>query len=100
MTDTHKQDDGLFAMVRASFKGPMRFWVMYVWFILTVLTVPLVWAIYRLIIANTMEERVLFGIWAILGVMMAMGLKIWYWMEMSRVSLIKRIEHLEGLLKK
>jgi len=82
-------DDGLPDIAVAKFKSNIRRWM---WAMVTGL---LLWASYNFYVATTVDERLFWGVWFIIGVMVLITLKQWRWMEINRSSMMREIKRFE-----
>lgn len=89
------REGGLPDMVAAAFKGSLRRWVWLMGFVTLVFTGLLVWTGYEFYMATTVDDRVFWGVWFIVNLVVQSSLKKWSWMEMNRASTMREIKRLE-----
>ena len=89
------QDDGLFAMLGGIFKGSMRGWVVVVNLFVLGFTGLFVWCGYQAWIAQTVDDRLFWGIGFIAALQVQIALKMWLFMEMGRNSTIREVKRVE-----
>lgn len=87
--------DGLPDLVSAALTGSMRRWVWVVGFVTLIVTGLFIWAGVNFYQAETLDDRVFWGVWFILGVLAQVTLKQWQWMEMNRSHMMREIKRLE-----
>jgi len=88
-------EGGLPDMVSAAMKGTMRRWVWFAGIVTLIVTGLFIWAGYNFYHAATMDDRLFWGVWFIVGVVGQVTLKQWQWMEMNRSSMMREIKRLE-----
>ncbi len=88
-------DDGLFSRFSAIFSGSMRNWNIYGFVLSFVIAGLMFWFGYQFFISTTVENMLFWGFLALAAVVMTMGIKIWFWMELSRISTIREIKRVE-----
>ncbi|MEX0297832.1 MAG: DUF6768 family protein [Kordiimonas sp.] len=89
------REGGLPDMVSAAFKGSMRRWVWLMSVVTLVFTALLVWCGYEFYIAQSVDDRVFWGVWFIVTAIVQTSLKKWSWMEMNRSSTMREVKRLE-----
>ena len=86
---------GLFEMMLGSFKGRMRFWMIYTMVVIFALTICLFFCIWKAYSATDTDTRILW----LIGVMMfgsGVGmLKMWWFMQMDKHNILREIKRVE-----
>ncbi len=92
--------EGLFKQLGATFSGSMKF-IMVFGFILTfVMFGAAIWGIYQVSQAETVKEMFLwFGLF-IFGTMGVSMLKMWFWLRMNHLVVLKELKRIELRLVK
>lgn len=90
-----KQEHGLFGMLADTYKGSLRGWMILITAITIALTVLMFYSGYQFFTATSLDDRVLWGISFVIVLFAQAMMKLWTWMEMNRVSLLRSIKHLE-----
>ncbi|MBD1584231.1 DUF6768 family protein [Pseudoalteromonas sp. S16_S37] len=88
-------DKGLFNRLTDIYQGSMRIWVIVSSIAALIITVGFVYAGYQFCIATTVTLQVFWGVWFIVGLMSQIAIKLWLFMEMNRVALLKEIKRSE-----
>ncbi|TQV88310.1 DUF6768 family protein [Aliikangiella coralliicola] len=89
------EDQGLFDMLFASFKGGMRRWLIIVNILTIVASIFMVWCGYEFFVATEIQEQVFWGVCVLILLNMQIGLKQWLWMEVNRNSVMREIKRVE-----
>ena len=67
---------------------------------IAVMTVALIWCGYQFFMAESVDQRVFWGVWFVITINAQGMLKLWSWMEMNRNSVIREIKRLEIAVSK
>lgn len=86
---------GLPDLVSAALTGSMRRWVWAVGFATLIVSGLFIWAGVNFYQAETLDDRLFWAVWFILGVLAQVTLKQWQWMEMNRSHMMREIKRLE-----
>ncbi len=86
---------GMFSLVMRSYQGGMGVWMWLVTGLIFAITGLMVWTGYRFINAPVVDERVYWGVWFTMLLLLQLGLKLWTWMEVHRNSVLREIKRLE-----
>ena len=89
------EEKGIFHMLAASFKGGNRFWVGLVYAVGFIVALAMVWCGYRFWIAETLQQQVFWGVSLLAAIQVQISLKMWGFMEMNRISLMREIKRIE-----
>ena len=89
------KEGGMPDMVSAMFKGSMRRWIWVLGFFSLVFFSLTIWSGYHFYLAKTIDDRVFWGVWMIMGAGAVTANKSWSWMEMNRASMMREIKRLE-----
>jgi Family of unknown function (DUF6768) len=95
-----EQDTGLFEQMGMTFSGPLRYWTAFAFIISFLIFGLSMWAGYNMLQAESVKMVVLWGAlfgWASLGVAM---LKIWFWMRMNHLNVLRELKRIELRLVK
>ncbi len=88
-------EPGLRELVAETFRGKLRFFTWMTWAITLVFFVLQVWSAVLFFQSDNVESKLL---WATAFLFFAMGvgmLKVWNWMQMDKVSVLREIKRLE-----
>ncbi len=89
-------ETGLFGMLHRVFTGTLRRWAAYGMLLTLVLFGLTVWCIVRFTGAADVDERLLWGLGALMGFHAVSMLKLWFFMEMNRNSVLREIKRVEA----
>ena len=95
-----EDDVGMFQQMGMTFSGPLRYWTAFAFIISFLIFALSMWAGYNMLQADSVKMVVLWGAlfgWASLGVAM---LKIWFWMRMNHLSILRELKRIELRLVK
>ncbi len=95
-----QDDPGLFTMVGNAYQGGMKWWMVLVSIFAFLFTILLVWTGYEFFTAETLEDQVFWGFICFASIFAQAMLKLWTFMEMNRVSVIRSVKHLEMEVEK
>lgn len=93
-------EQGLFDMLFATFKGSLRGWVIAVNVVILVATAAMFYSLYQFFTVSEVKDLVFWGICSGLAMQMQVALKMWIYDEMRRVSLMKELKRVELLIAK
>ena len=88
-------DQGMFEMAFGIFKSRLRGWIIVVNIFIIALTVAFIWCGYQFFMAETVDQRVFWGVWFILGLFAQAMSKLWLFMQMDRFSILREIKRQE-----
>ena len=86
---------GLPDMVGAAFKGRMRRWLWFAAPIVIAVSGLMLWCGYQFYMATTVDDRIFWGVWLLVTLIVQTSMKKWSWMEMNRASTMREIKRLE-----
>ncbi|NCO18763.1 MAG: hypothetical protein GW900_01670 [Gammaproteobacteria bacterium] len=89
-------ETGLFGMLHRVFTGTLRRWAAYGMLLTLVLFGLTVWCIVRFTGAADVDGRLLWGLGALMGFHAVSMLKLWFFMEMNRNSVLREIKRVEA----
>ena len=95
-----EDDVGLFQQMGMTFSGPLRYWTAFAFVISFAIFILSLWAGYNMLQAESLKMVVLWGAlfgWASLGVGM---IKIWFWMRMNHLNVLRELKRIELRLVK
>ncbi len=78
-----------------SFRGKSRWLVILVYFAVIAFTVLMVLAVYRLIATDSTREMIIWATTFLFCCLATTMLKVWYWMELNRNTVLREIKRLE-----
>jgi len=90
-----QDNNGLFGMLFASWRGGMGRWVLLVNVFVLLATLLLFWAGYQFWIAPLVERQVFWGVIFLASAQVQISLKMWLFMEMNRMSTVREIKRVE-----
>lgn len=96
LDDVDPTEAGLFGMLHRVFTGTLRRWAAYGMLLTLVFFALTVWCIVRFTTASDVDERLLWGLGALIGFHAVSMLKMWFFMEMNRNSVLREIKRLEA----
>ena len=82
-------------LVAESFKGKYRFFVVMTWCFSFVFFVASVYCVYRVFVSEEFHEHFLWGMGFFFSSMAVSMLKLWNWMELNRLSVIREVKRVE-----
>ena len=89
------KEGGIPDLVSAALRGSMRRWVWIAGIVTLIVTGLFIWAGFNFYHAQTVDDRLFWGVWFILGVVAQVALKQWQWAEMNRSHLMREVKRLE-----
>lgn len=95
-----EQDSGLFQQLGMTFTGPLKYWTAFAFLLSFAIFAVSLWAGYNMLQAETVREVILWGAlfgWASLGVGLT---KIWFWMRMNHLNVLRELKRIELRLVK
>ncbi|PCJ50275.1 MAG: hypothetical protein COA74_03370 [Gammaproteobacteria bacterium] len=88
-------DQSLFDMVKGSFRGGMKRWMIAVNVVILPVSVVMVWTGYRFFTSDNLDGYTYWGVCLLLSAYAQIAMKQWVWMEMGRTSLMREIKRVE-----
>ncbi|MDT8437595.1 MAG: DUF6768 family protein [Wenzhouxiangellaceae bacterium] len=88
-------DGGLFGMLRRVFVGGLKRWAAYAMALTLVFLVLTVWCVWQVVTLDAASDRLLWGLGALFGFHAMSMLKLWFFMEMNRNSVLREIKRVE-----
>ncbi|SDE20531.1 MULTISPECIES: DUF6768 family protein [Kordiimonas] len=88
-------DDSMPAMIAMAYKGSMRRWMWLVSTVTILLGVVSVWLLIEFSGASGVEDKLIWGVWAILAVIVMLAFEMWAWMQVGRVAMKRDIQQLQ-----
>lgn len=98
--DLLSDDQGLLSLGMDAFKGGLRPWVILMTVIIFLVSAVMVWCGYRFYVADSVDDRVFWGVWLIVSVIAQVGMKQWTWMEARRVAMLREIKRVEVAIER
>ena len=88
-------DQSLIDMVKASYKGGLRRWMILINIVIIAVSAVMVWTGYRFFTSDNLDGYTFWGVCLLLSAYAQIAMKQWVWMEMGRTSLIREIKRVE-----
>ena len=82
-------------MMMAPFRTRLKFWTIFAFIQAFVFAMLGFWCGYEFFTAASIDDRLFWGVWTLLMALATAMLKIWFWMEMQRLSVIREIRRIE-----
>ena len=89
---------GMFGMMHRVFSGSLRRWAAYGMFLTLVFFALTVWCGYGFFTAESLDQRLLWALGVVLGFHAVSMLKLWFFMEMNRNSVLREVKRVEALV--
>ena len=89
------ENNGLFAMLFATWRGGMRYWVLMINVLTLSFTGLLFWSGYQFWIAQISNQQIFWGVVFLAVMQVQISLKMWLFMEMNRMSAVREIKRVE-----
>ncbi len=89
------EEPGMFTMIFDVFRGKMRFWNLYGMVLAFAATGFALWAGWNFFHTSDPRMMTLWGMGMGVGVFFAGMLKLWFWLEMSKYSVIREVKRVE-----
>lgn len=89
------ENNGLFGMLFATWRGGMRYWVMMMNIVALLFTILLFYCGYQFWIAHISTEQIFWGVVFLAVLQIQISLKMWLFMEMNRMSAVREIKRVE-----
>lgn len=81
--------------VAASFKGKQRGWVMLIWPMTFLMFAAGVFCVVRFFMTDDLGARMAWGLFAVYFIHAVAMLKMWYFMEMNKLNVLREVKRLE-----
>lgn len=88
-------DQGIVGLGMDAFKGGLRRWVVLIMVIILMVSAAMVWSGYQFYVAQSVDDRVFWGVWLVVSLIAQVGFKQWTWMEARRVATLREIKRVE-----
>jgi hypothetical protein len=89
------EEPGVFGMLKASFKGGMRFWFVFVYIFGFLAFLAFIWAGYQFWYAIDIKDAIFWGVLLVVVLQVQTSLKMWSFMEMNRISVMREVKRIE-----
>lgn len=86
---------GLFRMLRRVFTGGLRRWAAYGMFLTLIFFGLTVWCGVQAVTADTVDDRIVWLLGALFAFQATGMLKLWFFMEMNRNSVLREVKRVE-----
>lgn len=93
--DTAADEKSLFGMLFRVFTGGLRRWAVFAMALTLVFVGLTVWCGYEFFTAASVDGRVFWGVLAVVAFHAVTMLKLWFFMEMNRNSMIREVKRVE-----
>ena len=90
-----EENSSLFGMLFATWRGGMRYWVLLMNVVAFLFTVLLFYCGYQFWIAQISTQQIFWGVAFIAVLQVQISLKMWLFMEMNRMSMVREIKRVE-----
>jgi len=88
-------EQGMFELMGDTFRTKMRNWIILLWVEMLAITIGAFWTGYRFFTANDVRDMVLWGTITTILILAVWVIKIWYWMEINKNTVIREVKRLE-----
>ncbi len=88
-------EEGYYREVLASFRGEGSELRVFTWVGIMAFSAGLIYCVVKLLLATSVEEQVLFGVFAIMLNSAQIALKLWFNMRLNRRAVIREIRNLQ-----
>jgi hypothetical protein len=85
----------MFEMMFDSFKGRLRRWMCFVFVFLFVFAALMFYCLWRFVTAQSADDRVFWGVFFIMTGLAQAMMKMWWWMQMDKRSVLREIKRVE-----
>ncbi len=86
---------GMFEQLGATFSGPRRFWVGFAFVLTFAMFALAVFGLYQMFQAETVKLTILWSMAALFGMIGLAMLKMWFWMRMNHLVVLKQLKLIE-----
>ena len=90
-----EENSGLFGMLFATWRGGMRYWVILINVFTLLFTMLFIWCGYQFWISEIATQQIFWGIAFLAVLQVQISLKMWLFMEMNRMSMVREIKRVE-----
>ena len=87
--------ESLFGQLGATFAGPMKFWTGFAFVLSVVLFGLAVWSFVQMLAADDIREMLLWLAGVIFGVMAVSMIKVWFWLRMNHLAVLRELKRIE-----
>lgn len=95
-----ESDENLFKQMGKTFQGPLGGWTIYAFLMSLVLFGLAVWAIWNVFHADVIKAMILWSSLAIWSFFAVGLIKIWFWMRMNHLAVLRELKMIELRLVK
>jgi len=88
-------EQGMYAMIFGVFSGKMRFWSAFVMIITFVAFGVALWSGWNFLHTDDPHAMTLWGVGMGIAILFISMLKMWFWMEMSKNTVIREVKRVE-----
>lgn len=89
------EEQSIFQLIGESFQGKQRWLVCLVYFMTTVCSVFFFFCGYRFWTATSDLEQMRYGFFSLALLFAISAYKMWYWMELTRITLVREVKRVE-----
>lgn len=90
---------GLNDMVWDAYKSGPRRWLTFTGVAMCLLSVVLVYLLVKFVGADVAVDKVYWGVWSVLTLMVILGLELWSWMQVNRFATMREIKQMEASIR-
>jgi hypothetical protein len=95
LDDILAHEPGLFSRLGKVYQGSMRIWLALASIFALIVTAAFIYFGYQFYMASTLDERLFWAVWFLVGVIVQVAIKMWIFMEMNRASTIREVKRVE-----
>jgi hypothetical protein len=89
------ETEGMFDLAMGSLKTGLRRWMFVVSLLVLTFSGLMLWCCYEFFVAESLDDRVFWGVWFVASLFVQGSLKLWQWMEINRSSLLREVKRVE-----
>ncbi len=90
------QREGIFFMLAHAFKGALGGWMILISIVVLIVSALMIWAGYQFFFVSTLlEDKLHWGMILVISLIVQIAMKMWTFMEMNRMSVLREIKRLE-----
>lgn len=92
---SYSEEAGLFELVGASFKGKQRFFSIGIWILNPIILGAAIYCGLQFFSADSTQYQMAWMAGFLLSFISIGQLKVWYWMELNKITMLREIKRLE-----
>jgi hypothetical protein len=90
-----EEGESMFSQLGATFTGPMKAWTGVAFVLSFVFLALAVWSLIRMLGASEVREMILWFAGFVFAMLTVAMIKIWFWMRMNHLALLRELKRLE-----